>query len=57
VRELASDPYRSRALRKLTGAPEPRLRIGDWRALVVLDEKARTINVGRVLPHGRAYDR
>ena len=42
-------------LRKLTGAPEWRLRIGDWRALVLLDTQARTIQVTRVLPRGRAY--
>jgi mRNA interferase RelE/StbE len=57
LRELASDPHRSGALRKLTAAPESRLRIGDWRALIALDEKTRTINVVRVLPRGRAYDR
>jgi mRNA-degrading endonuclease RelE of RelBE toxin-antitoxin system len=47
----------SGALRKLTAAPESRLRIGDWRALIALDEKTRTINVVRVLPRDRAYDR
>jgi len=57
LRDLAGDPHRSGVLRKLTDAPESRLRVGDWRALVVLDEKARTINVVRVLPRGRAYDR
>jgi mRNA interferase RelE/StbE len=57
LRELATDPHRSGALRKLTAAPESRLRIGDWRALLTLNEKARTINVVRVLPRGRVYDR
>jgi mRNA-degrading endonuclease RelE of RelBE toxin-antitoxin system len=42
------------ALRKLTVAPESRLRIGDWRALVTLDTHERTINVLRILPRGRA---
>jgi mRNA-degrading endonuclease RelE of RelBE toxin-antitoxin system len=42
-------------LRKLTAAPEWRLRIGDWRALVLLDSQAQTIHVTRVLPRGRAY--
>jgi mRNA interferase RelE/StbE len=55
LRELASDPRRAGALRKLTGAPESRLRVGDWRALVMLDTDARTINVTRILPRGRAY--
>ena len=55
LRLLAQDPLRAGALRKLTGAPEWRLRIGDWRALVLLDTQARTIHVTRVLPRGRAY--
>ena len=37
LRALAENPQRSGVLRKLTGAPEWRLRIGDWRALVLLD--------------------
>ncbi|MGH2860074.1 MAG: type II toxin-antitoxin system RelE family toxin [Solirubrobacteraceae bacterium] len=52
---LATDPQRPGALRKLTGAPESRLRVGDWRALVLLDEQRRVIQVTRVLPRGRAY--
>jgi mRNA interferase RelE/StbE len=55
LRLLAQDPLRAGALRKLTGAPEWRLRIGAWRALVLLDTQARTIHVTRVLPRGRAY--
>ena len=55
LRALAEDPQRAGALRKLTGAPESRLRIGDWRALVTLDTHERTINVLRILPRGRAY--
>ena len=55
LRLLAQDPLRAGALRKLTGAPEWRLRIGDWRALVLLDTQFRTIHVTRVLPRGRAY--
>jgi mRNA interferase RelE/StbE len=55
LRALAQDPHRAGMVRKLTGAPEWRLRIGDWRALVLLDTQARTIQVTRVLPRGRAY--
>lgn len=55
LKALAADPQRPGALRKLTGAPEHRLRIGDWRALLLLDTGARTITVTRVLPRGRAY--
>lgn len=55
LRALAEDPLRAGALRKLTGAPEWRLRTGDWRALVLPDPPARLIVVTRVLPRGRAY--
>jgi mRNA interferase RelE/StbE len=55
LRTLASDPDRPGALRKLTNAPEWRLRIGDWRALILLNPEEHTIIVTRVLPRGRAY--
>lgn len=54
---VADDPLRPGALRNLTGQPEHRLRIGDWRVLVLLDAGARIVTVTRVLPRGRAYDR
>jgi mRNA-degrading endonuclease RelE of RelBE toxin-antitoxin system len=55
LQALAADPQQPGALRKLTGAPEHRLRVGDWRALLLLDTQTRTIIVTRVLPRGRAY--
>jgi mRNA interferase RelE/StbE len=54
---LTLDPLHPGLLRKLTGQPEYRLRIGDWRAIVALDPTSRVITVMRVLPRGRAYDR
>lgn len=56
LERLASDPH-SAGLRKLSGRPESRLRVGDWRVIVELDVAQRTIVVLRVLPRGRAYDR
>lgn len=55
LRTLAQDPHQARQLRKLTSAPEWRLRVGDWRALMLLDEHERAIQVTRVLPRSRAY--
>jgi len=55
LRVLADDPRRAGQLRKLTAAPEWRLRVGDWRALLLLDEGERVITVTRMLPRGRAY--
>jgi mRNA interferase RelE/StbE len=53
---LAADP-RSAPLHRLTGGPELRLRVGDWRVRLELDTEQRIIAIHRVLPRGRAYDR
>lgn len=55
--ERLADDAHSGKLRKLTGRPESRLRVGDWRVLVEIDEKGRTVEVQRVLPRGHAYKR
>jgi len=52
---LAQDPHGSTGLRRLSGRPETRLRVGGWRVLLTLDPEARTIIVLRALPRGRAY--
>lgn len=51
---LADDPGAAE-LRNLKGRPESRLRVGDWRVLLELDNAARAIVVHHVLPRGRAY--
>lgn len=56
LEKLAANPHAGQ-LRKLTGSPESKLRVGDWRVLVTLDERAKTVQVIRVLPRGRVYDR
>jgi mRNA interferase RelE/StbE len=53
---VAADP-RSAPLRRLTGGPELRLRVGDWRVRLELDAERRIVIIHRVLPRGRAYDR
>ncbi|HEV2999823.1 MAG TPA: type II toxin-antitoxin system RelE/ParE family toxin [Solirubrobacteraceae bacterium] len=52
---LAADPSTSTGLRTLTGRPEARLRVGDWRVLLTLQPERRVVVVLRVLPRGRAY--
>jgi len=56
LERLADDPGKG-GLRKLTGRAESRLRVGDWRAMVVLDTETHMILVTRIQPRGRAYDR
>jgi mRNA interferase RelE/StbE len=56
VDRLASDPGTA-ALSRLKGCPESRLRVGDWRVLVEIEDETRTIVIIRILPRGRAYDR
>lgn len=54
---LAGDPPQGDVVR-LAGADEEwRLRVGDWRVRFTRDPDAGTIQVLRVLPRGRAYDR
>jgi mRNA interferase RelE/StbE len=52
---LAEDPRASTNLRRLAGRPETRLRVGDWRVLLMLDAEDRVILVMRILPRGRTY--
>ncbi|MGH2854655.1 MAG: type II toxin-antitoxin system RelE family toxin [Solirubrobacteraceae bacterium] len=56
IDRLALNPHDA-PLRKLTGRPQLRLRVRDWRLFVRLDHDTRTILVERILPRGRAYDR
>jgi mRNA interferase RelE/StbE len=56
LEELSLEPDAGQ-LRKLTGRPGSRLRVGEWRVLVELDPTTRTIVVKRVLPRRRAYER
>lgn len=45
-------------VRSLKGRPgEWRLRVGDWRAIIALNQEDRVIVVTAVKPRGGAYDR
>ena len=45
-------------MRSLKGRPgEWRLRVGDWRAIIRLNQEDRIIVVTAVKPRGSAYDR
>lgn len=55
--ELQTDPRNARGVRKLAGSREARLRVGDWRVIFEARFDSREIQVTRVLPRGRAYER
>ncbi len=57
IDRVVDDPDNAAGVRKLTGRPELRLRVGDWRVLFRREDDVREIVVLRVLPRGRAYDR
>lgn len=56
VERLAADDPRTN-VRKLTGATEYRMRVGEWRIRFKRDAAVREITILRVLPRGRAYNR
>jgi mRNA-degrading endonuclease RelE of RelBE toxin-antitoxin system len=57
IDKLLADPENATGVRKFTGRPESRLRVGDWRVIFETDLESRTVIIDRVLPRGRAYDR
>lgn len=53
---LARDPRDPRlAVRKLSGRPGYRLRVGSWRILYTIDDTVRIIAVEDVVQRGSAY--
>ncbi|MCY3667896.1 MAG: type II toxin-antitoxin system RelE/ParE family toxin [Gemmatimonadetes bacterium] len=56
--KLAEQPNRRDVdVASLTGRPGFRLRVGDWRIIFTRDDKARVIDVLRIVPRGQAYKR
>jgi len=56
--KLAAQPNRRDVdVASLTGRPGFRLRVGDWRIIFTRDDKARVIDVLRIVPRGQAYKR
>jgi mRNA interferase RelE/StbE len=54
-RVAANDPRAD--IRKLAGADEHRLRVGDWRVRFRRGRDSGQLVILRVLPRGRAYER
>lgn len=57
IERVATDPDNASGVRRLAGRGELRLRVGEWRVLLEVDRADRRIDVLRILPRGRAYDR
>ncbi len=53
---MAADPFApNNNVRKLTIHPGYRLRVGDWRVVCLIHERALLIAVVRIAPRGEAY--
>lgn len=53
---LAADPFATNNnVKRLTGYPGYRLRVGDWRVVYTIHEHALLIAVVRIAPRGGAY--
>ena len=53
---LAADPMApNNNVKKLTGHPGYRLRVGDWRVVYTIHEHALLIAVVRIAPRGEVY--
>lgn len=53
---MAADPFApNNNVRKLTTHPGYRLRVGDWRVVYLIHERALLIAVVRIAPRGEAY--
>lgn len=57
VDRFVREPEVSQDIRHLRGRAESRIRVGDWRVLLRVDRGQRLVQVQRILPRGRAYDR
>jgi len=56
IEALAVDPMApNNNVRKLTGHPGYRLRVGDWRVVYTIHEQALLIAVVRIAPRGEVY--
>ena len=55
LHELAQDPQAARNVKKLTGQPGYRLRVGDWRVLYLLDHGRLIVYVAEIGARGGIY--
>jgi mRNA interferase RelE/StbE len=57
IEDLAIDPLApNNNVRRLSGRPGYRLRVGDWRVIYDLDHGLRILAVERIAPRGGAYE-
>jgi len=57
VKAVAEDPLApNNNVKKLTGRPGYRLRVGDWRVVYDLQKSLRVLSVERIGPRGKVYE-
>lgn len=55
IEDLARDPFGAANVKKLTGQPGYRLRVGDWRVLYDVDAGRVVVRVLKIGPRGGVY--
>lgn len=56
IDQLAQDPFAANNnVKKLTGRPGYRLRVGDWRVIYDVETELRILSVKRIAPRGEVY--
>jgi len=53
--DLAREPFSAPNVKKLSGRPGYRMRMGDWRVIFEIHENARAVDVIKIAPRGGAY--
>lgn len=56
IDQVAQDPFAANNnVKKLTGRPGYRLRVGDWRVIYDVEAELRILTVERIAPRGEVY--
>jgi len=55
IKELAANPKKMRNVKKLTGHPGYRLRVGDWRVVYTVHEQEVLIHIIKIKSRGEVY--
>jgi mRNA interferase RelE/StbE len=55
IKQLAKNPSKMQNIKKLTGHPGYRLRVGNWRVVYTVTDNELLIHVVKIKPRGEVY--